>query len=109
MLNRGGYTDTPMCYLGGFHFMVVMKNKDMETQFLYRKDELWGEHFVSVILWEGQCIKFEWVAELKINGVPFHIQDYEIFDNIGVSFGRIVKGSDFSWAESYVPIGGAMF
>ncbi|MFS7949949.1 putative nucleotide-binding alpha-beta plait domain superfamily, RNA-binding domain superfamily [Helianthus anomalus] len=107
MLNRGGYIDAPKCYLGGLHFMIVMKEKEMAVQFFAKKkDELWEEHFDNAVLWEGQHVETERVVELKITWLPFQFRDYEIYDQIGALFGKIVEGYEFSWAETDVSVGG---
>ncbi|MFS7987520.1 hypothetical protein Hanom_Chr11g01023981 [Helianthus anomalus] len=104
MLRRGGYGDAAISYVGGLHFLLVFKDRGEAVGFLERMG-LWQEFFPSLALWEGQEIRHDRIACVKIEGVPIKLRDNLLFDKIGEAFGRVIRKSDFSWASSDVSFG----
>ncbi|KAM0049363.1 hypothetical protein Hdeb2414_s0008g00285061 [Helianthus debilis subsp. tardiflorus] len=104
MLNRGGHLNVAISYIGGLQLMLVFKESGEAKSFIANAD-LWQDFFASLALWEGQEVRDQHVACLKIEGVLLKLRDSDVFDRVGESFGRIVKSSDFSWTNADVSHG----
>lgn len=97
MLVKGGYVESPVSYIGGRMVMMVFRDKRTAVEFIGRKEELWGELLLSANLWVGEEVPYQRVTGLIIKGMPLQLRDSSFFDKVGELFGKVVKGSDFSW------------
>ncbi|KAM0018702.1 hypothetical protein Hdeb2414_s0026g00676931 [Helianthus debilis subsp. tardiflorus] len=79
-------------YLGG---MAVLIKFNCKEHAVMAKDELEGkkDEFDLIELWEGQDIKYERIAWLKIYGIPLQVMSNKVLDDIGSLYGYIVKSA----------------
>ncbi|KAI3716758.1 hypothetical protein L1987_67865 [Smallanthus sonchifolius] len=54
----------------------------------------WGKFFNKLEIWDGQDIDFQRIAWIRIQGVPIHLWERQVFDKIGSCFGKIALGSE---------------
>ncbi|KAJ0763801.1 hypothetical protein HanPI659440_Chr08g0285121 [Helianthus annuus] len=96
VLHDGGFSGASMSYVGGMRMMITFKNRSVANDFIASGD-LWRNIFTRVNIWNGEDFPFDRIIFLRIRGVPFHLRDNSVFDQIGVVFGEVVKPSEFSW------------
>ncbi|KAJ0717004.1 putative RNA recognition motif domain, nucleotide-binding alpha-beta plait domain superfamily [Helianthus annuus] len=97
MLDNGGYRDTAISYVGGLKCMLVFKEKREAVGFIRDKVDMWSSIFSSTKLWEGQNLDYDRVAWICIRGSPIQVRDDKFFNEVGSLFGKVLRGSDFSW------------
>ncbi|KAF5804385.1 hypothetical protein HanRHA438_Chr05g0205911 [Helianthus annuus] len=75
--------------------MLLLKfNEQEEASDFLLNQEVWKRWFSD--MWEGQTLPYERVAWLKLFGVPLHLADNSVFNNIAKEFGVIVQPAQLS-------------
>ncbi|KAJ0490746.1 hypothetical protein HanRHA438_Chr12g0571401 [Helianthus annuus] len=82
-------------YTGGFNLLLVFKEDYEAIEFLDNKDT-WVRWFSHLDMWSGQSGAFERIAWLKIIGVPVHLAENKVFDDVAGKFGKVVHRSQLS-------------
>ncbi|MFS8034640.1 hypothetical protein Hanom_Chr17g01583491 [Helianthus anomalus] len=82
-------------YVGGLFVLVVFENRVQRDEFLGNK-ELWKNWFSWAEFWSGQALVVDRIVWLKITGLPIHIAEAKVFDDIAGLFGEVVQSADFS-------------
>ncbi|KAJ0668807.1 hypothetical protein HanPI659440_Chr17g0693811 [Helianthus annuus] len=85
-------TGASLSYLGGLSMLIKFDNEEMCTNFLL-DHALWEAWFSNLDVWNGQSFPFERLAWVRVQGVPMHLADNEVFNRIAELFGKIVNGS----------------
>ncbi|KAJ0778460.1 hypothetical protein HanRHA438_Chr02g0094211 [Helianthus annuus] len=78
-------------YVGGMYVLVSFSTWEEVENFLALSKEK-GEMFRSAEKWIGQSLPFERIAWLRIQGVPLHLLDNSVINQVGERFGKIVQG-----------------
>ncbi|KAJ0443202.1 hypothetical protein HanIR_Chr16g0818181 [Helianthus annuus] len=99
-LDKRGYGEYPVSYLGGLKCMVVLKEKGQAIRLTMNNGEEWEKIVTSAELWKGQDLIYERLLWVRINGVPIHLRDAKTYNDIGGCFGRVVGLSEFSWNDN---------
>ncbi|KAJ0440043.1 putative RNA recognition motif domain, nucleotide-binding alpha-beta plait domain superfamily [Helianthus annuus] len=103
-----------LSYLGGLAMLLNFDVEERCVSFLL-EHLIWREWFTSLDPWEGQSLPFEGLAWVKVQGVPIHLADNDVLNNIVEYFGKIVHGSQMeaddenlsvSWIGLLVRAGG---
>ncbi|KAJ0666024.1 putative RNA recognition motif domain, nucleotide-binding alpha-beta plait domain superfamily [Helianthus annuus] len=95
ILWEGGFSGVVIHYVGGLSLLVSFKDNEAAADFLSKKD-VWRQWFSVLDLWEGQTLAFERIAWLNIFGVPLHLADNIVFNDIASQFGTVVKHAQLS-------------
>lgn len=82
-----------LCYVGGLNVFLTFQSSQQVREFLSSKADLWKQWFSSLEIWNGQDVKFERIAWLKIMGVPLQFWDKMVMNSIGEKFGTVVQES----------------
>ncbi|KAJ0603214.1 hypothetical protein HanIR_Chr03g0148061 [Helianthus annuus] len=82
-----------LSYLGGLSMLLKFESEDSCSKFLL-DNQIWCSWFSSLDLWNGQSLPFERLAWIRINGVPMHLADNDVLNNIAEHYGKIVHGSE---------------
>ncbi|KAJ0524307.1 hypothetical protein HanHA300_Chr09g0298951 [Helianthus annuus] len=95
-------------YLGGLNIMVAFED-EMDVSDFILNVQLWKEWFDSLDVWSGQTLAYERIVWLKFHGVPLHLAENKVFNDIASLFGKVIKGSELSISDwdlstSYVGI-----
>ncbi|MFS7955163.1 hypothetical protein Hanom_Chr07g00639411 [Helianthus anomalus] len=67
---------------GGNSDGVEIKEKEVEVH-----SETW---FSSLDIWAGKSVQYERVAWLKFHGVPLHLAENKVFDDMAGLFGKVI-------------------
>ncbi|KAJ0765803.1 hypothetical protein HanPI659440_Chr08g0307801 [Helianthus annuus] len=78
-------------YVGGMYVLVSFSRVEEVERFLVLSKEK-GEMFHSTEKWIGQSLPFERIAWLKVQGIPLHLLDNSVINQVGERFGKIVHG-----------------
>ncbi|KAJ0808895.1 hypothetical protein HanPI659440_Chr01g0008521 [Helianthus annuus] len=100
LLNNGGLTDYGLSYVGGFNVLVTLGNPRIVNEVMANKSDCLASVFSQFKVWKGEDIPLDRIVTLRITGVPVHLRDNVLFDQIGGLFGRVVQESAFSWLGS---------
>ncbi|KAJ0545535.1 putative RNA recognition motif domain, nucleotide-binding alpha-beta plait domain superfamily [Helianthus annuus] len=76
-------------YLGGLSILISFKDSGSASEFLSART-VWGPWFSKLEVWNGQSLSLERVIWLKVHGIPLHIFDPGLLDQIGGSFGKVL-------------------
>ncbi|KAM0024619.1 hypothetical protein Hdeb2414_s0022g00617861 [Helianthus debilis subsp. tardiflorus] len=94
-------------YLGGLNILVVFDDVIDASDFILNI-QLWKDWFESLDVWSGQILAYERIAWLKFHGVPLHLAENKVFNDVAAQFGKVIKGSQLSssdWDMSYSCVG----
>ncbi|KAJ0574926.1 hypothetical protein HanHA89_Chr06g0243781 [Helianthus annuus] len=81
-----------LSYLGGLYMLVKFEDEDSCDNFMLDHN-CWKEWFSSLDPWNCQSLPFERLAWVKVQGVPMHLADNDVLNNIAEKFGKVVHGS----------------
>ncbi|KAJ0902776.1 putative RNA recognition motif domain, nucleotide-binding alpha-beta plait domain superfamily [Helianthus annuus] len=59
-----------------------------------------GLWFSSVDMWAGQTMQYERVAWLKFHGMPLHLAENKVFDDVAGMFGKVIEKSQLSLEDN---------
>ncbi|KAF5805438.1 putative RNA recognition motif domain, nucleotide-binding alpha-beta plait domain superfamily [Helianthus annuus] len=76
-------------YLGGLTILISFKNVTSARGFLNDRT-VWGPWFTKLETWNGQSLSLERVVWLKVHGIPLHIFDPGLTEQIGGIFGKVL-------------------
>ncbi|KAJ0467686.1 putative RNA recognition motif domain, nucleotide-binding alpha-beta plait domain superfamily [Helianthus annuus] len=76
-------------YLGGLSILISFTDSGSASEFLSART-VWGPWFSRLDTWNGQSLSLERVIWLKVHGIPLHIFDPGLLDQIGGSFGKVL-------------------
>ncbi|KAJ0570912.1 putative RNA recognition motif domain, nucleotide-binding alpha-beta plait domain superfamily [Helianthus annuus] len=76
-----GFVGVAIHYVGGLSLLLSFKDHEAAGEFL-GKQEIWKKWFSTLDLWEGQSLAFERVAWLNVMGVPLHLADYSVYNEM---------------------------
>ncbi|KAM0006888.1 hypothetical protein Hdeb2414_s0157g00817101 [Helianthus debilis subsp. tardiflorus] len=79
-------------YLGGLNLMIVFEDESDASEFILNMN-LWKEWFETMDVWSGQTLAYERIAWLKFYGVPLHLAENKVFNDVASLYGKVVKGS----------------
>ncbi|KAD7477719.1 hypothetical protein E3N88_00855 [Mikania micrantha] len=91
-----GVMNAEFRYLWGLKVLITFNSTVEARRLVLEGKEQWSKHFVNLEVWDGQLIKFERIAWLKIMGTPIHLWDARVFNQIGESIGKVVIKSEAS-------------
>ncbi|KAF5789011.1 hypothetical protein HanRHA438_Chr09g0377031 [Helianthus annuus] len=94
-LSSAGVGGFKLHYLGGLYLLIAFEDDIDALDFLLNVN-LWKERFDSLDLWSGQSLAYERIAWIKFHGVPLHLAENKVFDDVVALFDKIVKGSNLS-------------
>ncbi|KAJ0809398.1 putative RNA recognition motif domain, nucleotide-binding alpha-beta plait domain superfamily [Helianthus annuus] len=92
ILAEHGVTGVSLSYLGGLAMLLNFDKEECCVNFLL-DNLVWKEWFSNLDPWEGQSLPFERLAWVKIQGVPIHLADNDVLNNIAEHYGKVVHGS----------------
>ncbi|KAJ0544828.1 hypothetical protein HanIR_Chr08g0342791 [Helianthus annuus] len=78
-------------YVGGMYVLASFNSVKKVENFLILSKEK-GETFQSAEKWSNQTLPFERIAWLRIQGIPLHLLDNVVINQVGEMFGKVVKG-----------------
>ncbi|KAJ0705932.1 putative RNA recognition motif domain, nucleotide-binding alpha-beta plait domain superfamily [Helianthus annuus] len=76
-------------YLGGLSVLISFHEEESVNRFLSVKN-IWEPWFSKLDLWKGQTLPFERVAWLKLSGMPLHLFEGDILNQVGSVFGKVL-------------------
>ncbi|KAJ0508473.1 hypothetical protein HanIR_Chr11g0517611 [Helianthus annuus] len=91
-LADAGVTGVSLSYLGGLSMLLKFVDEEPCAKFLL-DHQLWKEWFLNLDQWNCQSLPFERLAWVRIQGVPMHLADNDVLNNIAEHFGKVVHGS----------------
>ncbi|KAM0007869.1 hypothetical protein Hdeb2414_s0004g00137611 [Helianthus debilis subsp. tardiflorus] len=81
-----------LSYLGGLYMLVKFEDEVSCVNFM-TDHSCWKDWFSILDPWDNQSLPFERLAWVKVLGVPMHLADNDVLNNIAEQFGKIVHGS----------------
>ncbi|KAJ0668107.1 hypothetical protein HanPI659440_Chr17g0685291 [Helianthus annuus] len=87
--------DCKIYYVGGFNLLLLFK-EDFEASEFLENQEAWKKWFSHLDMWNGQAGAYERLAWLKIVGVPVHLAENKVFNDVAGHFGKVVHKSQLS-------------
>ncbi|KAJ0557124.1 putative RNA recognition motif domain, nucleotide-binding alpha-beta plait domain superfamily [Helianthus annuus] len=100
VLSRRGIYNVGLSYVGGLSILLTIGGSGMVEEVMSNKSEVLSDVFSHYKVWEGEDLPTDRVVSLRISGIPVHLRDNSIYEQIGGLFGKIVKESTFSWSDS---------
>ncbi|KAF5769709.1 putative RNA recognition motif domain, nucleotide-binding alpha-beta plait domain superfamily [Helianthus annuus] len=91
-LADAGVTGVSLSYLGGLSVLIKFVDEEYCAKFLL-DHQLWKDWFSNLDQWNCQSLPFERLAWVRIQGVPMHLADNDVLNNIAEHFGKVVHGS----------------
>ncbi|KAJ0503312.1 putative RNA recognition motif domain, nucleotide-binding alpha-beta plait domain superfamily [Helianthus annuus] len=80
-LRLGGVSGVKYYYLGGFYLLLAFEDEVDASDFLLNLN-LWKDWFASLDMWSGQSLAYEGIAWLRVHGVPLHLAENKVFDEV---------------------------
>ncbi|MFS8021790.1 hypothetical protein Hanom_Chr16g01431571 [Helianthus anomalus] len=74
--------------------MIALEDEIDASNFIL--NVFWKEWFDTLDIWSGQTLAYERIAWLKFQGVPLHLAENKVFNDIASQFGKVIKGSQLS-------------
>ncbi|KAD3337594.1 hypothetical protein E3N88_33114 [Mikania micrantha] len=90
ILVDSGIPNSELKYIGGLRLMIVFNSSKECKDYWKLKDKEWKKVFKNLELWKGESPSFDRIAWVKVMGVPLHLWDYKIFDQIAKNYGQII-------------------
>ncbi|KAK1436553.1 hypothetical protein QVD17_02334 [Tagetes erecta] len=108
LTSGGGDGDMVVKYLWGMKILLCFKDAHAASFYLNSMQHLWKIYLSRLVLWEGQHVPMDRIAWVRIRGMPVHLWDRTVFDQVGSLFGKIIFKSEVSLENrvlSYEEIG----
>ncbi|KAJ0665133.1 hypothetical protein HanLR1_Chr13g0500681 [Helianthus annuus] len=83
-------------FLGGGSEHVDSFRDEIEASDFILNINLWKEWFEMLDIWSGQKLAYKRIAWLKFHGVPLHLAENKVFNDIASQFGKVINGSQLS-------------
>ncbi|MFS8008158.1 hypothetical protein Hanom_Chr14g01269401 [Helianthus anomalus] len=61
--------------------------------------DLRKEWFDSLDVWSGQTLAYKRIAWLKSHGVPLHLAENKVYNDVAAMFGKVIRGSQLSSSD----------
>ncbi|KAK9073199.1 hypothetical protein SSX86_007523 [Deinandra increscens subsp. villosa] len=105
ILSSEGNVKCDFHYVGGLKLLLKFDSSMEAKAFLESKKHIWSMIFKNLVIWEGQMLENERVAQLILRGIPFHLRCKDTFDSIGGMFGTLLESSNFDWSSFDITTG----
>ncbi|KAJ0483181.1 hypothetical protein HanIR_Chr13g0662091 [Helianthus annuus] len=99
ILSRSGMSNFGLSYVGGLSVLITLGDPGRVREVMSSNTESLSKAFSSFNVWKGEDLPSDRIVSLRISGVPVHLRDSSVFDQIGGLFGRVVQESNFSWLD----------
>ncbi|KAM0052372.1 putative RNA recognition motif domain, nucleotide-binding alpha-beta plait domain superfamily [Helianthus debilis subsp. tardiflorus] len=100
ILTQEGLSHFGLSYIGGLSVLVTLGTHELVRDVMSNYSENLSKVFSSFQVWKGDDLPSDRVVYLRISGVPVHLRDSSVYDDIGGLFGKVVQESSFSWVDS---------
>ncbi|KAF5768705.1 hypothetical protein HanXRQr2_Chr14g0639631 [Helianthus annuus] len=98
-LKEAGISFNQLHYMGGLTVMITF-DYDVEAHDFITSKKTWVHWFDSLDIWAGQTFPFERIAWLKFLGVPLHLAENKVFNDMVELFGKVIHKSQLSYPDS---------
>ncbi|XP_022024833.1 uncharacterized protein LOC110925173 [Helianthus annuus] len=95
LLSSVGYGKAKVYYAGGLYVIIVFLEV-FEAMDLFNNSRTWDAWFSSLDMWVGQSLPFERISWIKFVGVPVHLAENKVFDDMAEHYDKVVHGSQLS-------------
>ncbi|KAK1430413.1 hypothetical protein QVD17_13122 [Tagetes erecta] len=96
LLAKDGCPECVVRYIGGLCIMLSFGSEIEAKNYLDQQKNMWSKVFSSLVFWDGSPPSFERIAWLTITGIPPHLFERDVANQIGSSCGKIVYESQAS-------------
>ncbi|MFS8018660.1 putative RNA-directed DNA polymerase [Helianthus anomalus] len=100
VLNRSGLRDFGLSYVGGLSVLLTLGSPERVKEVMSDNPVNLSTAFSSFDVWKGEDLPSERIVSIRISGVPVHLRDSSVYDQIGGLFGKVVQECNFSWMDS---------
>ncbi|KAJ0800366.1 putative RNA recognition motif domain, nucleotide-binding alpha-beta plait domain superfamily [Helianthus annuus] len=100
-LSNAGMEDYWLSYIGGLSVLLTLGNPGLVEEAMANHSGFLANVFNHFYVWKGEDLLLDRVVSLRITGIPVHLRDSSLYDQIGGLFGRVVEESSFSWLGSH--------
>ncbi|KAJ0765763.1 putative RNA recognition motif domain, nucleotide-binding alpha-beta plait domain superfamily [Helianthus annuus] len=100
ILESGGLENYGLSYIGGLSVLLTLGDSGRVRDIISNHSDSLSNVFSHFHVWNGEDLPLERIVSLRIIGVPVHLRDNALFDQIGGLFGTVVQESSFSWVDS---------
>ncbi|KAJ0917795.1 putative RNA recognition motif domain, nucleotide-binding alpha-beta plait domain superfamily [Helianthus annuus] len=100
ILNQEGLSNFGLSYIGGLSVLITLGTPELVRNVISNYSENLSKVFSSFQVWKGDDLPTDRVVFLRVSGVPVHLRDSSVYDDIGGLFGKVVQESSFSWVDS---------
>ncbi|KAM0069344.1 hypothetical protein Hdeb2414_s0001g00000721 [Helianthus debilis subsp. tardiflorus] len=91
LLLEAGLLGLSLSYMGGPSMLLNFAEKEPCAKFLL-DHVIWKDWFTSLDHWNCQSLSFQRLAWVKVQGVPMHLAENDVLNNIAEHFGKIIHG-----------------
>ncbi|KAJ0726702.1 hypothetical protein HanPI659440_Chr12g0473371 [Helianthus annuus] len=84
-----------LSYLGGLSMLLKFDSEESCVNLLMDHHR-WKSWFSNLDPWNCQSLPFERLVWVKVQGVPMHLVENDVINNIAEHFGKVVHGSQLS-------------
>ncbi|KAJ0817966.1 hypothetical protein HanPI659440_Chr00c04g0711601 [Helianthus annuus] len=95
LLRSSGFSKAKVYYVGGLLVLIVFPEDYEATEFISNHG-LWSDWFSFLDMLEGQSLPYERIAWIKFDGVPVHLSENKVFDEMAEGYGKVVYASQLS-------------
>lgn len=89
-IDAEGFPDVDIIYVGGLTVLLVFLDSQGVPKAMEDGLSNWNRWFETMKPWVGQPVKYSRIAWLIIRGIPTHLWDATIMDQIGSIFGKVI-------------------
>ncbi|KAJ0547332.1 hypothetical protein HanIR_Chr08g0371011 [Helianthus annuus] len=100
ILVQEGLSNFDLSYIGGLSVLVTLGTPGMVNDVMSNYSESLSKVFSRFHVRKGEYLPLDRVVYPRISGVPVHLRDSSVYDDIGGLFGKVVQESSFSWVDS---------
>ncbi|KAM0071560.1 putative RNA-directed DNA polymerase [Helianthus debilis subsp. tardiflorus] len=100
LLTQEGLRNFGLSYIGGLSVLVTLGTPELVRDVMTNYSENLSKVFRSFQVWKGDDLPTDRIVYLRVSGVPVHLRDSSVYDDIGGLFGKVVQESSFSWVDS---------
>ncbi|XP_021980427.1 uncharacterized protein LOC110876568 [Helianthus annuus] len=99
-LKKEGLCNFGLSYIGGLSVLLTLGSPELVKDVMISHSVSLSKVFSRFHVWKGEDLPLDRIVYLRISGVPVHLRDNAVYDDIGGLFGKVVQGSSFSWTDS---------
>ncbi|KAJ0515605.1 putative RNA recognition motif domain, nucleotide-binding alpha-beta plait domain superfamily [Helianthus annuus] len=100
LLSNDGLDDYGLSYIRGLSVLLTLGNLGIVEEVMANHLVCLSNVFIHFHVWKGEDLPLDRIVSLRITGIPVHLRDSSLFDQVGGLFGRVVEESSFSWLGS---------